>query len=148
MAALVEGHTENEDLPLLAERIAVSQGDEIALMERWLTERGEDVPARPRGPRADAGDADRRAVPTARRARAQRSTACSCERMITHHQGRCRWWMTCTATGGGLEPAADRFAREAAADQSIEIRRMQELLGSLSVTPLGSGARVQSSAAH
>jgi hypothetical protein len=32
MTALVEGHTDNDDLPLLAERIAISQGDEIALM--------------------------------------------------------------------------------------------------------------------
>jgi hypothetical protein len=29
--------------------------------------------------------------------------------------------------GGGVEPAADRFARDAEADQSIEITRMETL---------------------
>jgi uncharacterized protein (DUF305 family) len=36
-----------------------------------------------------------------------------------------------SATGGGLEPASDRFAREVAADQTIEIKRMQEMLAKL-----------------
>jgi uncharacterized protein (DUF305 family) len=53
------------------------------------------------------------------------------ERMITHHQGALQMVDDLYGAGGGLEPAADRFARDAAADQSIEIRRMQELLGSL-----------------
>ena len=35
----------------MAERMDMSQTDEIAQMEAWLTERGEDLPARPRGPR-------------------------------------------------------------------------------------------------
>jgi hypothetical protein len=36
------------------------------------------------------------------------------------------------AAGGGVEPASDRFAREVNADQSIEIRRMREMLAGLS----------------
>lgn len=44
MTALVETRTESADLPLLAERITVSQEAEIALMEYWLTDRGEEVP--------------------------------------------------------------------------------------------------------
>jgi uncharacterized protein (DUF305 family) len=35
------------------------------------------------------------------------------------------------SAGGGLEPEADRFARDVEADQNIEIRRMQDLLAAL-----------------
>jgi uncharacterized protein (DUF305 family) len=44
MGALVEGRTTNEDIRLVAHRIAVSQEDEMALMRRWLEDRGEHVP--------------------------------------------------------------------------------------------------------
>lgn len=131
MTALVEGHTENGDLPLLAERIAISQGDEIALMERWLTERAEDVPADHTDHEMMPGmltDEQFRELDLARDAAFDRLFL---ERMITHHQGALQMVDDLYRAGGGLEPAADRFARDAAADQSIEIRRMQELLGSL-----------------
>ena len=45
MAALVEARTGRDDLPVLAERVRVSQEDEIGRLETWLTDRGEDVPA-------------------------------------------------------------------------------------------------------
>lgn len=44
MAALVEERTESRDIRLLAQRIAISQRDEIALMTRWLEDRDEGVP--------------------------------------------------------------------------------------------------------
>lgn len=44
MTELVEERTENRDIRLIAERIAVSQRDEIARMAKWLTDRGEEVP--------------------------------------------------------------------------------------------------------
>jgi uncharacterized protein (DUF305 family) len=131
MTALVEGHTQNDDLPLLAERIAISQGDEIALMERWLTERGEDVPTDHTDHEMMPGmltEGQFRELDLVRDAAFDRLFL---ERMITHHQGALQMVDDLYRAGGGLEPAADRFARDAAADQNIEIRRMQELLGSL-----------------
>jgi uncharacterized protein (DUF305 family) len=133
MTALVEERTVSEDLPLLAERIAISQDDEIAQMERWLAERGEEVAA------ADheehelmpgmLTDDQLRQLDQASGASFDRLFL---ERMIAHHQGALQMVDDLYGAGGGLEPAADRFAREVAADQSIEIRRMEELLGSLS----------------
>jgi len=43
MAGWVAGRTERRDLRVLAERIAVAQKDEIALMQTWLSDRGLDV---------------------------------------------------------------------------------------------------------
>ena len=47
--------------------------------------------------------------------------------MIRHHQGALVMVQELYATGGGLEPASDRFAREVEADQRIEITRMEQL---------------------
>lgn len=44
MTALVDDRTGSRDIPLIAERIEVSQRDEIARMEKWLADRGEEVP--------------------------------------------------------------------------------------------------------
>jgi len=41
MTALIESHTENKDLRLLAARISHSQSEEIKFMKRWLEARGE-----------------------------------------------------------------------------------------------------------
>lgn len=45
LTALVEERTDRPQLRLLAHRIDVSQRDEIALMLRWLEDRGEPVPS-------------------------------------------------------------------------------------------------------
>ena len=45
MTAMVAERTARDDLPLLAERMDVSQRDEIAQLERWLAERGEPATA-------------------------------------------------------------------------------------------------------
>ena len=45
MTALVPSRSERREIRLIAERIEVSQGDEIALMQTWLRDRGEVVPA-------------------------------------------------------------------------------------------------------
>src|SRR5258705_9202447 len=43
MTALIESHTQNNQLRLLGARISKSQSDEIEFMKRWLTARGESV---------------------------------------------------------------------------------------------------------
>ncbi|HKA83774.1 MAG TPA: DUF305 domain-containing protein [Acidimicrobiales bacterium] len=131
MAGLVEAHTQNEDLPLLAERISVSQTDEIARMEQWLTERGEEVPAGHEGHELMPGMLTAEQFRQLDDASGVAFDRLFLQRMIAHHQGALQMVDELYGAGGGLEPAADRFAREAEADQSIEIRRMEELLGSL-----------------
>ncbi len=44
MTALVTDRTGSQNIRLLAQRIELSQGDEMLLMERWLQERGAEVP--------------------------------------------------------------------------------------------------------
>src|SRR6266568_2357732 len=43
MTALIESHTENNDLRSLGARISSSQSDEIKFMKRWLAARGEPI---------------------------------------------------------------------------------------------------------
>jgi len=135
MTALVAARHQSPDLPRLAERITISQRDEIALMQRWLTERSLAVPT----PHANhAGhdtlmpgmlnDEQLRDLANARGAAFDRLFL---ELMIRHHQGALTMVAELYATGGGGEPATDRFARDVNADQNIEIRSMQDLLGRL-----------------
>ena len=43
MSALIESHTENQDVRSLGARISRSQSDEIKFMKRWLASRGQPV---------------------------------------------------------------------------------------------------------
>jgi uncharacterized protein (DUF305 family) len=133
MTALVADRTERDDLPLLAERITVSQEDEIERLSMWLTDRDEAVP--------DDGDhQDHAGMPGMATAEQltelEEAQAPAFERlflglMIAHHQGALTMVADLYAAGGGLEPEADRFAREIEADQTTEIGRLQELLEKL-----------------
>ena len=53
------------------------------------------------------------------------------EFMIRHHEGALAMVQELYASGGGVEPATDRFAREVNADQTIEITRMRAMLAKL-----------------
>jgi len=136
MTALVRGRSASPDLPLLAQRIETSQRDEIALMERWLRERGEPIPTPHAGhPGHDTlmpGMLNDTQLAQLERARGAEFDRLFLELMISHHEGALTMVRLLYASGGGLEPASDRFAREVDADQSIEIRRMTELLAKLS----------------
>lgn len=130
MAGLVAERTERADLPLLAERIVVSQEAEIDLLEAWLEGSGAEVPDA-------AHDAEHAGMPGM--ASADQLTALEAasgpafdrqflELMIAHHQGAVLMVTNLYGSGGGLEPSADRIARDIEADQNIEIQRMQDLL--------------------
>jgi uncharacterized protein (DUF305 family) len=135
MTALVKGRGGSPDLPLLAERIEISQRDEIALMQRWLAERGEEISAPHASPAGHhdlmPGMLNDEQLGQLKQARGAEFDRIFLESMIHHHQGALTMVQELYATGGGLEPASDRFAREVTADQSIEIRRMQDLLAQL-----------------
>lgn len=135
MTALVAERTDNTDLHQLAERIEISQRDEIVQMQAWLTQRGLPVPT----PHADhsghaglmPGMLDAAQLDQLAQARGPEFDRLFLELMIFHHQGAITMAQELYARGGGLEPTSDRFAREVIADQSIEISRMQTLLARL-----------------
>jgi uncharacterized protein (DUF305 family) len=129
MAGLVGERTDSDDMPLLAERITVSQESEITLIEQWLTDRGEDVPES--GDHAEHGLMPGMATPEQIAelgdARGPAFDALFLQLMIAHHQGALAMVEQLYTAGGGLEPAVDGFAREVEADQTIEIMRMTDM---------------------
>ena len=128
MTALVDERTDSDDLPLLAERISLSQDAEIALIEQWLTERGEEIePADHAEHELMPGMATPEQLAELEATRGPAFDALFLDLMIAHHQGALVMVHDLYAAGGGLEPAIDHFAREVEADQTIEIARMTDL---------------------
>ncbi len=134
MTALVADRAGSDDLPTIAERIEVSQVDEIQQLEDWLTTRGEDVAGmhagpwrRPRRHARDAHPTAARAARSARRSRA--STASSSSAMIRHHEGAVVMVETLLTEGeGGQESEVFQLASHIASDQAVEIAAMQREL--------------------
>ncbi|MDW5327489.1 DUF305 domain-containing protein [Plantactinospora sp. KLBMP9567] len=135
MTALVADRAESPEVSLLAGRIQTSQRDETTQMERWLTERGAQVP----GPHTHHAGHDAtmpgmltpEELSQLRQARGREFDRLFVDFMIRHHNGALTMVQQLYAAGGGLEPATDRFAREVNADQAIEIRSLQQLLAKL-----------------
>jgi len=132
MAALVEERAERDDLPLLAERITLSQTQDIEWMEGWLTAQGVEVldPADHEG-HLMAGMATDEQLDQLEQARGNSFDRLFLELMITHHQGAVTMVGDLYAAGGGLDPTVDGFTREVDSDQTIEIGRMQDILDAL-----------------
>jgi uncharacterized protein (DUF305 family) len=133
MAELARTRAASPGLLLLAERIEVSQTDEIELMRRWLTDRGEPLPQEHT---SHAGHEQLGMLNDQQFAELAAARGADFDRlfltfMIRHHEGAISMVQKLYANGGGLEPASDRFAREVNADQSIEITKMRELLAQL-----------------
>lgn len=141
MAALVPDRTARDDLRMLAERITVSQRDEIALMQAWLRAHGEEAPsAEGHGAHHDhhagadsaAGMAGM-ATPQ-EMARLAASSGAEFDRlflelMIRHHEGALVMVAELFATpGAGQESQVFSVANEVEADQRMEIDRMRRLL--------------------
>jgi uncharacterized protein (DUF305 family) len=135
MTALVEGRSQSADVPLLAERIEISQRDEIAQMQRWLTDRGLAVPTphanHPGHDTLMPGMLNDHQLAQLEQARGAEFDRLFLQLMIRHHEGALVMVQELYASGGGLEPASDRFAREVNADQNIEINRMRDILAKL-----------------
>lgn len=149
MAALVPTRSARQDLAMLAQRIDVSQVDEIDLMRTWLRDRGETVPAVLASPDAHAGhDAGHAAgaPPTMMMpgmlsadamAALERASGAEFDRlflegMIRHHEGAIVMVAQLFATpGAGQESMIFGFASDVDSDQRAEIARMRRLLASM-----------------
>lgn len=137
MAALVEERTDRQEIHLIARRIALSQRDEIALMQRWLAARNEP----PGDEHAHHAHGDHAYMPgmltdaDMQRLAAARGTAFDrlfLEYMIQHHQGAIIMVAELFGTpGAAQEPELYQFAAHVDADQQMEIERMRRLLATL-----------------
>ena len=136
MTGLLATRTESEEMRLLAQRIDISQTAETAMMERWLSARGEEAPD------LEAAGAwpleDDQLMPGMLTARqmAQLATAAGeqfdrlfLELMILHHQGALTMVEQLFAVSGAAqEPEIFQYVTHVDADQSIEIARMRTML--------------------
>ncbi|HEY6948331.1 MAG TPA: DUF305 domain-containing protein [Gemmatimonadales bacterium] len=138
MVALVPDRTTTESIRLLAQRIDISQRDEIRLMRSWLTERGQAAPdpVAAHGHRAGAGH--EMLMPGMltgeQMARLAAVKGAEFDRlflqlMIQHHQGALTMVKTLFGTqGAAQETPTFRYASGVDTDQRFEIERMQKLL--------------------
>ncbi len=144
MTEMVPERTENATLSLLAERIAVSQQDEIAMMQRWLRDHGAAVPGADGSGAATGGhgmhgERGGHAMMPGMLTPAQlRQLAAATgsdfdrlflELMIQHHEGALVMVNELfDSPGGGQSSQMYSIAAEIDADQRAEIARMRRLL--------------------
>lgn len=131
MTGFVAERTQNRDIVLLAERMRLSQDDEITLMEQWLQQRGE--PVRDPDEAHDAHAAMPGMLTDEELAELEAASGDAFDRlflqfMIRHHEGALAMVAELYAAGGGQEPALGEMARHIESDQAIEIARMTALL--------------------
>ena len=136
MTGLVAARSARQDIRTLAERIAVSQVEEIAAMERWLRARKFEVPAKDAHVHAASGHGE--LMPGMLMAteleRMARASGPEFDRlfltyMIRHHEGALTMVRQLfSSPGAAQDPEIFRFATDVDADQRAEIRRMQSLL--------------------
>ena len=128
MTALVTDRTDNRDIHLIAQRIEVSQNDEIAMMQQWLKSHGEDVEHH-HGGHLMPGMLTPEEMSRLENARGGEFDRLFLEFMISHHEGALTMVGELFAAPGAAENSVIfRFASDVDADQRAEIRRMQSLL--------------------
>jgi uncharacterized protein (DUF305 family) len=136
MTKLVPTRTNRDDMRLLAERIDVSQRDEILLMRQWLVQRGETVPSPDAHHHAAMGHAPLMPgmLTATELERLAKTTGVEFDRlfleyMIRHHEGAVTMVKDLFGTpGAAQETETYRFATDVEADQRAEIERMRALL--------------------
>ncbi len=144
MTALVAARTRRPQLRVLAERIAVSQADEMALMRQWLRTHGavgDTTMSRGMSRHADhymstmsttavmPGMLSSKAMTALRAARETRFDRLFLEGMIRHHGGALTMVEQLLATAGAAqESSINRFVTDVDADQRAEIARMRRML--------------------
>ena len=133
-------HGAGADLQRLCERIVVGQSDEIVLMQTWLRDKGAPVPeATPGAMKMTMNgmehemlmpgmltESDLKQLDAARGADFDRFFLTF---MIRHHEGALDMVDTLFASpGAGQDETVFRFASDVFADQTTEIRVMEEML--------------------
>lgn len=133
MAELAADHG-GPEVALLAERMRVSQTDEVAALERWLEEQG---PLPPDDHSRHGGDAHAlmpgmltdAEMASLAAATGDRFDALFLASMIRHHEGATRMVADLfSRPDGGQHPWLAQFARDVDGDQRVEIARMRAML--------------------
>lgn len=133
MTALVTTRSSSDALRKLAQRIELSQADEIKMMQEWLTGRGQKVPDQHahHAPGATLMPGMLTAEEMARLAQAKgpEFDRLFLEFMIKHHEGALTMVQDLFAQpGAGQESDVFAFASDVDADQRMEIDRMRAAL--------------------
>jgi len=136
MVALVPARTASDDLRKLAQRIDVSQKDEMNMMREWLQSRGQQIPD-PRAHHMMGGTLMPGMLTPEEIARLTAATGAAFDRlflegMIKHHSGAITMVHDLFATdGAGQTPEIFSYASDVDADQRMEIDRMGSMLKEL-----------------
>ena len=138
IAGWAPSHDASPSLRALCERIVVGQGDEIALMERWLRDRHENVPdlnaTHAMMPEMDPATMMPGMLTADQLAQLDRARGKQFDRlfltfMIQHHKGAITMVDELFGTpGAGQDDQVFKLASDIYADQSAEIERMQRML--------------------
>ncbi|MBK52155.1 MAG: DUF305 domain-containing protein [Gammaproteobacteria bacterium] len=140
MSALAENRTNNEAILAVAARITLSQDDEIAMMQGWLSDRGLEVTSEDAHHDSDfmrmsgmLTDDEMDALSSARGSEFDRLYL---ESMIKHHQGALDMVEDLLDQRGSVQdPLLYEFTSDVTSDQTSEIERMVTLLASFSSDP-------------
>jgi uncharacterized protein (DUF305 family) len=133
MTELLKTHTNDEDMRKLAQRIEVSQADEIKMMQRWLEVRGQEVPGphalHQHGATLMPGMLNAEEMARLAAAKGDAFDRLFLEGMIKHHGGAIVMVQELFATpAAGQESEIFAFASDVDADQRMEIDRMGAML--------------------
>lgn len=147
IAGWAPSHGAGQSVRTLAERIVNGQQDEIATIERWLTDRGKPVPETARtgmttGPSTGSGQAPHGSphhvmpgmLTDAQLAQLDQSSGAEFDRlfltfMIQHHKGAVTMVEELFGTpGAAQDETVFKFANDVSVDQSTEIARMEKML--------------------
>lgn len=142
MTALIASHTENKELRSLGSRISRSQSDEIEMMKRWLTTRGESTSmSMPDMPGMDMsshsmhtmlmpGMLTEKQMAALRKAKGKEFDNLFLTGMIQHHNGALIMVKELFDTAGaGQDAEVFNFATDVDSGQRAEIKIMQTMLG-------------------
>jgi uncharacterized protein (DUF305 family) len=135
MTALLRDRTQSEDMRKLAQRIDLSQADEIRMMQEWLKRRGKPLPdphAHHHGGALMPGMLTAEEMARLAAANGPEFDRLFLEFMIKHHEGALVMVDELfAAPGAGQEPEIFAFASDVNADQRMEIQRMGAMLAKL-----------------
>ncbi|MGJ8688298.1 MAG: DUF305 domain-containing protein [Gammaproteobacteria bacterium] len=141
MGALVEGRTNREAISAIAQRISISQEDEISMMQGWLEERGQTVPSEHAHHEMESDDLMPGMLsPEDFEALAQADGAnfdtLFLQLMIEHHKGAIEMVENLLDQRGSAQDSVlYEFTTEVTSDQNSEIERMNAMLAGFSPDP-------------
>jgi len=147
MSRLAPSHGASAEVQRLASRIINAQQDEIAIMQRWLRDRGKPLPEIPGdgGPpmMLMGGEPMRMLMPgmlTAEQlkaldaARGEEFDKLFLSDMISHHRGAVSMVKDLFGSYGAAQDAVVfKFANDVNVDQTTEINRMQKMLAAITL---------------